>query len=504
MTLRGSLFHSARCVGLTIALVQSASCTEPARERATADAARTEQKPSPAHIAEAGVKARDDAACAASGTSDFGQQFVHAARAIAPSVVSVTTDANFPSRETSPADGTPFELYFHGMPRPDTHQQRPGVGNGTIIDAQGHILTNNHLLGGASHARVVLADGHELDATVIGTDPHTDLAVIAIDPAAASIQPAVLGDSDALEVGQWVLACGSPFGLKQIASAGIVSALGRGNVGISEYEDFVQTDAAIHRGNSGGPLVDLSGRVVGINTVMASRTGAEIGFAIPIKMAAQVLQQLLDHGKVVRGYIGLYLGDVTPRFAQAFAYPGPGGALVEDVTPAAPGARAGIEAGDIIAERDGKPVSSAAHLRNGIAARPPGTTTSLKLWRDGKWLTIAVKLGEVPGESHSAVQGAGPAAEPRWGVQLVDVPRAAEEHAEGMPDHGAMVQDVKSDSAASNAGLRIADVLVDIDGKRVNGASDAQRLLETAKGLVRLRVVRDGHGLFLVMSQASD
>ena len=431
--------------------------------------------------------------------------FAAAVKAVVPAVVSIVPDTVQRTRQAPPLENTPLDLFLHG-PHPDTeHDTSAAAASGTVIDAQGHILTNNHVIEGADHVRVVLADERELDGKIIAADPQSDLAVIGVEPGDEPVPAAALGDSDAIAVGDWVLACGSPFGFKQIFSAGIVSALGRRNVGVSEYEDFIQTDAVINAGNSGGPLVDSAGRVIGINTAIATRSSgsAGFGFAIPIKMAMQIVGQLLDHGKVVRGYIGLYMGDMTHKLAQTFGYQGTGGALVEDVTPGGPGARAGIAAGDIIAEQDGQRILSAAHFRNAIAARSPGTNASFKLWRDGKWITLHVKLDEVPGDAHASVHDATSAREPRWGLQLADVPLAAEQHAEGLPDHGALVQGVRPDSAAQDAGLRSGDVIVDIDGKRVSGAPDAQRLLETAKDLVRLRVVRDGHGLFLAMAAVS-
>ena len=347
---------------------------------------------------------------------DFRHQFVAAAKAIAPAVVSITSTAVQNARKASPFEGTPFEFFFHGVPQNQGPSLRRGVGSGTIIDTQGHILTNNHVIEGADRVRVLTADNHEFDAKVVGADPKTDVAVVQISPGDTKLQAAVIGDSDALEVGDWVLACGSPFGLRQTVSAGIVSALGRGNVGISEYEDFIQTDAAINPGNSGGPLLDLDGRIVGVNTAIASSGGGNVGvgFAIPIKMASQIMKQLLEHGKVVRGYVGLYIGDVTDRLAESFGYHGAGGALVQDVTPGGPGAHAGIKPGDIISELDGKPVTNSAHFRNSVAALSPGTKVELKLWRDKKETTVKVELGELPASGKPGAPGSSSSGEIRW------------------------------------------------------------------------------------------
>jgi serine protease Do len=432
---------------------------------------------------------------------DFRHQFVAAAKAIAPAVVSITSTAVLNARRSSPFEGTPFEFFFHGMPHNEGPSLRRGVGSGTIIDTEGHILTNNHVIEGADRVRVVTADNHEFDAKVVGADPKTDVAVVQITPGDVKIQAAVIGESDALEVGDWVLACGSPFGLRQTVSAGIVSALGRGNVGISEYEDFIQTDAAINPGNSGGPLVDLNGRIIGVNTAIASSGGGNVGvgFAIPIKMASQIMKQLLEHGKVVRGYVGLYIGDVTDRLAESFGYKGAGGALVQDVTPGGPGSHAGIKAGDIIFELDGKPVTNAAHFRNSVAALSPGTKVDLKLWRDKKEMIVHVELGELPASGKGGAPGATGTGEVRWGLALSDVPPSME-RAKGMPDRGARVRAVEPESAADDAGLQRGDVIVEVEGKNVDSAQAAQHMLQNAKGAIRLRVMRDGRGLYLMMT----
>jgi serine protease Do len=289
--------------------------------------------------------------------------------------------------------------------------------------------------------------------------------------------------------------------LKQTVSAGIVSAVGRGSVGIAEYEDFIQTDAAINPGNSGGPLVDLQGRLVGVNTAIASGSGGSVGvgFAIPIKMAAQVMRQLLDHGKVVRGYVGLYIADVTDKLAESFEYKGAGGALIQDVSAGGPAAQAGLEPGDIIMTSAGEAVRNAAEFRNSIAASAPGTEVELKIWRDGREITKRVKLGELPPSKQAATgqSGQGTHSEPRWGLQLSDLPPDLKHESE----KGALVTLVQPDSPAADAGVRPGDVIVDVQGDEVGSAEQARKLLQSAKSPVRLRVLREGHGLFLVLTR---
>jgi serine protease Do len=434
--------------------------------------------------------------------TDFRRQFVAAAKAIRPAVVSINSTATTESRgEMSPFHGTPFERFFQGPPGREGPSVRRGVGSGTIIDTEGHILTNNHVIANADRVRVVLADDREFDAKVIGTDAKTDVAVVKIEPGDTKLKAAVLGDSSKLEVGEWVVACGSPFGLKQTISVGVVSAVGRGDVGISEYEDFIQTDAAINPGNSGGPLVDVAGRVIGINTAIASGGGGNVGvgFAIPIEMASQVMRQLLEHGKVVRGYVGLYIGDVTEELAGAFDYSGSDGVLVQDVSDDGPAARAGVEAGDIIMERDGKPVANAAEFRNAIAATAPDTEVELKLWRGGKALTKRMKLGRL--SDSGEVQVAGGAQQPaRWGVQLSDVPAELKSQLPSNEQQGALITRVEGGSPADDSGLRAGDVLVAVGNDAVRSAADAKRLLTDAKSPVRVRILREGRGLFLVLT----
>jgi serine protease Do len=434
---------------------------------------------------------------------DFRRQFIAAAKTISPAVVSINATAIVESRsEITPFEGTPFEFFFRDLPLSRGPMVRRGVGSGTIVDTAGHILTNNHVVADADRVKVVLADNRELEARVVGTDPKTDIAVVKVDPGDAKLQAAVLGDSTALQVGEWVMACGSPFGLRQTVSAGIVSAVGRGSMGISEYEDFVQTDAAINPGNSGGPLVDLSGRVIGINTAIASSSGGNVGvgFAIPIEMAAKVMRQLLEHGKVTRGYVGLYIADVSEAMARSFGYRGDGGALVQDVAPDGPAARADVQFGDIIVERDGEPVSSSAELRNAIAATAPGTEIALKVWRDGKTLVKKVRLGTLPG-SEPAQSGPGAKATPgRWGVHLSDIPPELRARLEPRSQQGALVTMVQPSSPADDADLRPGDIVIDVGGEPVASAADATRLLRSARSPVRVRILRNGRGSFLVLS----
>jgi serine protease Do len=478
---------------LATLLVAMASCSRSHQTNSISQPA-TDTHPSPAAAA----------TTQAAPPTDFRSQFIAAAKAISPAVASITSLSMVKVPEA--LDGTPFGFFFHGDADPRGKTLRRGIGSGVVIDAAGHVLTNNHVVAGADRVKVVLADNRELSAKVVGADPKSDVAVVKLTAGSEQLHAALLGDSDKLQVGEWVVAAGSPFGLRQTVSAGIVSAIGRGNVGISEYEDFIQTDAAINPGNSGGPLVDLEGRVVGINTAIASQSGGNngVGFAIPIAMAKNVADQLIATGKVVRGYVGLYIADVSEALAHSFGYRGAGGALVQDVTPGGPGARAGIEAGDIIAERDGHPVLNAASVRNGIAESRPGAETNFKIWRNGKMLDKQVKLGELPGGAETASASAAPAKEghARWGLELTDPNTALRSRLQLGNTPGALVASVKPESPADDAGLRAGDLITHVGSQAVHSALEAQKALLAAGSPTRLRVSREGHGMFVVLSES--
>ncbi|MET0385896.1 MAG: trypsin-like peptidase domain-containing protein [Polyangiales bacterium] len=339
----------------------------------------------------------DAAACRAvesAPVDDARYQFVRAAKAIAPSVVSVV--ALGMSDDAWDLDGErPLFLEHQGYH--DDVLAR-GQGSGVIVDAAGYVLTNHHVVDGASELHVVLHNGHEYNARWVGGDAESDLAVIKVVPGEDRLQAAVLGDSKTLQVGEWVLAAGSPFGLRQTVSVGIVSALGRQDVGLSEVEDFIQTDAALNPGNSGGPLVDMDGRVVGIQSAIATLTGSSsgIGFAIPISLAQQVMRQLIEHGKVERAYAGVYATDMTLSEARELGLAGDAGARVVDLAPDSPAEQAGLRVGDVITGYDTEAAVHAAALRNRVANAAPGAELRLKVWRDGQLREVTLTLGPLP------------------------------------------------------------------------------------------------------------
>jgi serine protease Do len=431
-------------------------------------------------------------------------------RAIAkadPAVVSIYSSKTV----TVPGFGAPFgedrslERFFE-FPLPDAQPRefwQEGTGSGFLIDEAGHILTNNHVIEGAQEIRVELADKREFEAQVVGADPATDLALLKID--AEDLHALEFGDSDTLEVGDWVLAIGNPFNLSRTVSVGIVSATGRANVGIVDYENFIQTDAAINPGSSGGPLVDLDGRVVGINTALASRGGGNngIAFAVPVNMAKQVVSQLMSEGKVARGYLGISISALSPELAASFAYEGAGGILVQDVEAGGGGERAGLRHGDIITKLDGEAVHSVSAFRYDIAQRRPDASVELEVWRSGKHERLRAQLREAPG---SASVSAIPANQPaKLGIELRDITPQLREQL-GVDDGSAVIiSRVEPGSPAAAAGLRPGDVLEQVGQERVHSAEQAVGLLNRAKheGGARVRIRRgdDGRYVFIEMKR---
>ena len=430
--------------------------------------------------------------------SDLEHAFERASEAIAPSVVSISSLRTLGKHGTvAPffGDDDPFREFFFRLPQPHGELRQRGLGSGVIVSADGYVLTNNHVVAGADEIEVVLHDDRKLKGEVVGTDPQTDLAVVKI--AAEGLTPAAIGDSDQIKVGQWVLAAGNPFGLQRTISAGIVSAVGRSNMGITDYEQFIQTDAAINPGNSGGPLIDLQGRVLGINTAIASRGGGSngVGFAVPANMARRVMEQIVTGGKVVRGWLGLMIGPLTPELAKSFGYAGAGGILVQDVVADGPAKQAGLQNGDIIVERDGKPVRDSSAFRNEIAQAAPGTRVSLKVWRAGANRTIEVALGQLPDPDGSTKVGP-----PGAGLELADPSPTLRQRFEISADSGAVVLNVEPGSPAAEAGMRPGDVIEQVGDEPVANAAEAARKLSAGleKG-VRLRVLRGKYGHFVVL-----
>jgi serine protease Do/serine protease DegQ len=312
---------------------------------------------------------------------------------IVPGVVNISTTSRV-RLEVNPLFNDPFFRRFFGAPQMPQEQQRQSLGSGVIIDrTKGLILTNHHVVANADQVTVTLLDGRQFAAKVIGSDADTDVAVIRITADQLTAVP--LGNSEGLRVGDFVVAIGNPFGLGQTVTSGIVSALGRSGLGIEGYENFIQTDASINPGNSGGALVDLDGRLVGINTAIVGPSGGNVGisFAIPSNMAHDIMSQLVGTGKVQRGQLGVSVQDLSPDLAKSFGLKRTGGAVIAQVVPGSPAAAAGLRTGDIVVAVNGKPVANASSLRSAIGLTPPGQEIDLEIMRNGQSRTLSVAIG---------------------------------------------------------------------------------------------------------------
>ncbi|AKQ63330.1 HtrA protease/chaperone protein [Myxococcus hansupus] len=414
--------------------------------------------------------------------------------------------------DDSPFGGSPFDgSPFGGSPFDDAPPSpfkdsvpfappvREGIGSGFIIDATGRVLTNHHLVADAEEIQVQLADGRDLEARVLGSDPLTDVAILQLElPKGAKALPVVrMGDSDALRVGDWVVAIGNPFGLASSTSLGILSAKER-NIEAGPFDDFLQTDAAINPGNSGGPLFNLRGEVVGINTAIAGE-GSSIGFAVPSNLVKSLLPQLEKKGSVSRGWLGLLVQDMTPDLGEALGAPVREGAVVTDVTRETAAARAGLQQDDVIVSVDGQPVDSARALTRWVAMKAPGSELSLTLYRDAKKHDVKATLGKRPDlegvAANKPPDDAKRPAEHRVGLSVMDMdPRLAE--SEELPETGALVTEVAPASMAEHAGMLPGMVVVEAANQPVRGAQDVVRALRKTKPgqRVLLRVALPGGG----------
>jgi serine protease Do len=441
----------------------------------------------------------------------MGDAFASVAEKASPGVVGIVARRKV-SRTTPSVDRTPFsepsdpfsedfwDYFFRRSPR----QQRPqreytqrAQGSGFIISKDGYILTNNHVVGGADEVQVELREGHTVEAEIVGADPESDVAVIKVN--ATGLTPVAMGDSEALQVGEWVLAIGSPLGLSHTVTAGIVSATGRSGLNIATYENFIQTDAAINMGNSGGPLINLNGEAVGINTAIVGPTGGNIGigFAIPINMAKDVANQLMKTGSVERGYLGVYPQDLTPELAEALGIPGATGVVISQVTENSAAAQAGLQRGDVVQEFNGVKIESATQFRNLVARRKPGEEVEVVVLRNGNREMLTVTMGRRPSIEElrgEQPQPQRPAEEPqRLGLSVQDItPELAERYGLGSQT-GVIITRVAPGSEAVEKGLRAGYVIAEVNRRPVHNVSEFRDAVTEAldKGRVLL-LVTDG------------
>jgi len=402
--------------------------------------------------------------------SDLSTAIAEVAQAALPAVVHIeVTQRSEVVNPMLPFENDPFFHFFFNGPRMPRKfkQEMKGIGSGIIMDAQGHILTNYHVAGGASSIQVTLADGSQYPAKVVGADPKTDLAVIQIHDS-DRLPYLTFGDSDKVGVGEWVVAIGAPRGLDQTVTQGIISAKHR--MGISDpssYQDFLQTDAPINPGNSGGPLLNLRGEVIGINAAIATDSGGSegIGFAIPSNMATRIAGTLIAHGKVERGWLGVSIQDLKPDAAKAIGLPSPKGALIADVVNGGPAATAGLKHGDVVLAYQDQPVADASSLRNKVADTPIGQDVTLTVWRDRKQEAVRVKLASM----EDSVKLLSAAVNNRMGVTVRPVTPKEDEEYGVAPGEGVALASVNPQGPFGKAGLEKLDLILQVNGETVNG-----------------------------------
>lgn len=442
--------------------------------------------------------------------------FVSLAEHTRPSVVTVFTEKTIERRVFNPFNFFGFNDQFKGFfnqpdkplqKQPETQKDiQKGLGSGVIVSKDGYILTNNHVIKEADKIYIRTFDDKTLEAKVIGADPKTDIAVIKVEE--DHLQPLEFGNSDGIRVGEWVIAIGSPLGdnLEQTVTQGIVSAKGRSNLGLADYEDFIQTDAAINPGNSGGPLVNMEGKLIGINTAIASRTGGfqGIGFSVPSNMAQKVMASLIKHGKVTRGWLGVTIQDINENMVEGLNLKSTDGALVGSVVEDSPAEKAGLKTGDVIVELNGNKVKNTVELRNRIASTEPDATVTLGVIREGKEKSIRVKLGELPSDEKLAAQSpTSSKIEEIFGFSVAENNASYKQKFNLKSNSGLVIVNIDPSSDAYRNGLRTGDLILQFNKKEVKSIADFKQKLEKLdKGEnVLFLIERQGSKLFIAFSK---
>lgn len=444
--------------------------------------------------------------------TNLSDAFQHVARTLRPSVVSISSVKRLQVNEPQVRRfGAPipdeFRQFFGGddmldrfffeVPSAPRGFEQQGVGSGVIVSSDGYILTNNHVVDGADEVTVTLSDKRELVAEIVGTDKATDLAVLKVHE--SGLHEARLGDSASLQVGEWALAIGSPFGLDHTVTAGIISAKGRrvGILGDQGYEDFIQTDAAINPGNSGGPLVNLRGEVIGINTAIESRSGGNqgVGFAIPSDMARHVMDSIIENGGVTRGYLGASIQDLDEDLADSFGYGSTEGVLIADVMEDSPAAEAGLRPGDIVTKINEEKVSNATKLRNTVAATAPNTRAKVEFYRDGKRKTTKVTVGTLDETVFVSARGRVQSSAEELGMTVEDLSsELAQRLGVDGDDRGVIVREVDRGSLASRVGIRPGDMIVALGNRPIETVGDFNEAMEEldSQSGIRIQIQRGG------------
>ncbi len=414
--------------------------------------------------------------------------FVDIADRVKPAVVNI-----------SPKTGSTHPPFRQNEGPREKPPEAPGSGSGVIIDKKGYIVTNNHVVGDAEEVEVRLSDKSKFTGKIIGKDPDTDLAVVKIE-SDKDLPFVPIGDSGKLKVGQWVIAVGNPFGLDRTVTVGVISALGRENVNLSRYEDFIQTDASINPGNSGGPLFNIKGEVIGINTAIINFAQG-IGFAIPSSMVQQVMTQLINKGKVIRGWLGVGIQPVTEDLASKFGVKEGEGVLINEVFENDPAAKAGIQPGDIITKVGGKSIDTPSTLSRTIASTLPGQKIEVEVYRDGKRKVFTVELAERKEEATFASIPPSKQPEAMLGINVQDLTPELAERFHIKEDKGVLITKVDPGSAAEAKGLREGDLIKELNREKINNAEDFKnQAAKIKKGDgVLLRVIRDNRAFFVVL-----
>lgn len=412
---------------------------------------------------------------------------------VTPAVVNIATSGTVQIKQ-NPLFNDPFFQHFFEQPSRPRHRKTQSLGSGVIVDAdKGYIITNNHVIDKADIIKVTLRNGESYDAKLIGTDPDSDVAVIKIE--AKNLTAIPLANSENLRVGDFAVAIGNPFGLGQTVTSGIISAMERSGLGIDNYENFIQTDASINPGNSGGALVDLRGQLIGINTAIFSKSGGNIGigFAIPINMAHDIMQQLLAHGEVKRGRLGAQAQDLTPQLAQAFNIPFRRGAVVSHVEKNSPADKAGLKAGDIVTELNGKTVRNADMLRNTLGLLRIGQTITMKVLRDKKSLTLNAKIAEIE-SSQESMQGE-KLHKHLSGTELQNIQPGSKLYGR---IEGVIISSVESGSPAARTGLRRGDIITSANRQTIKNIMELKTAISQNESLL-INIRRGNGSLFLFL-----
>jgi serine protease Do len=434
---------------------------------------------------------------------DISKAFKQVARDVTPAVVNIQSTRQIQApqlRQRMPFFFGPSPRNPQMMPEEQQSFEQRSEGSGVIVDPEGYILTNSHVVSGASEVDVRLSDDRSFLAEVVGVDEKTDLAVLMIN--ASDLPVAQLGNSDAMDIGDWVLAIGNPFGLDATVTAGIVSAKGRSRVGLADYEDFIQTDAAINPGNSGGPLVNLNGEVIGINTAILSRSGgfAGIGFAIPVNMAKNIMNSIISEGKVTRGWLGVVIQDLTTDLAESFGYDSREGVLVSDVMEGGPASAAGFQSGDIIISYDGRKVRDTNELRFMVAETAPGEKVPVEVFREGDNKKLRVEVEELKSE---VVANNGTSSSQDLGLTVQGLTPEMRQQLNAPNVSGVVIADIESGSAAAHANLIVGDIIVSVNGKEVSNINEFNQQVrrgDLQKGL-RMQVITEGSRRFVLVKK---